>query len=60
MVFNKEDLRVKNDSIFGYKTDSLIGIIDTITLHYGVRRKTKVTVKLQVSLQSFWHKSVSL
>ncbi len=38
MVFNKEHLHVKNDSIFMYKNDTLIGIVDTVTLHYGERR----------------------
>lgn len=38
MVFDKEYLHVKNDSIYWNKKDSLIGIVDTITLHYGERR----------------------
>lgn len=38
MVFNKEHLYTKNDSIFMHKSDTLIGVIDTITLHYGERR----------------------
>ena len=38
MVFDKEYLHVKNDSIYWHKKDSLIGIVDTITLHYGERR----------------------
>ena len=38
MVFNKEHLYTKNDSIFMHKSDTLIGLIDTITLHYGERR----------------------
>lgn len=38
MVFNKEYLQVKNDSIYWNKKDSLVGIVDTIALHYGARR----------------------
>ena len=38
LVFDKEYLHVKNDSIYWNKKDSLIGIVDTITLHYGERR----------------------
>ena len=38
MVFDKKYLHVKNDSIYWNKKDSLIGIVDTITLHYGERR----------------------
>ena len=38
MIFNKEYLYIKNDSIYWHKKDSLIGIVDTITLHYGERR----------------------
>lgn len=37
-VFNEKYCDVKNDSIFMYKNDTLIGIVDTITLHYGERR----------------------
>ena len=37
-VFNEKYCSVKNDSIFWNKKDSLIGIVDTITLHYGERR----------------------
>lgn len=38
MVFSKEHLYVKNDSIYFHKKDSLLGIIDTLTYHYGERR----------------------
>ena len=37
-VFNEKYCSVKNDSIFWNSKDSLIGIVDTITLHYGARR----------------------
>lgn len=37
-VFNEKYCSVKNDSIFWNNKDSLIGIVDTITLHYGARR----------------------
>ena len=37
-VFNEKYCDVKNDSIYWNKKDSLIGIVDTITLHYGERR----------------------
>lgn len=38
IVFSKEHLYSKNDSIFMHKSDTLIGVIDRITLHYGERR----------------------
>ncbi|RYF22251.1 MAG: hypothetical protein EOO42_09115 [Flavobacteriales bacterium] len=38
LIFNKEMLYVKNDSLFFHRNDSLIGIIDTIKMHYGERR----------------------
>ena len=38
MVFSDEYLYLKNDSIYLHKNDSLIGVIDTITFHYGERR----------------------
>ena len=37
-VFNEKYCVAKNDSIYWNKKDSLIGIVDTITLHYGERR----------------------
>ena len=38
LVFSKEHLYVKNDSIYFQNDKSLIGIIDTIKFHYGERR----------------------
>ena len=38
MIFSDEYLQEKNNSIYWNKKDSLIGIVDTITLHYGERR----------------------
>jgi len=38
LVFGDKFLYVKNDSIYWHKNDSLIGVVDTITLHYGERR----------------------
>lgn len=38
LAFNNEYLHTKNDSIFMHKSDTLVGTIDTITLHYGARR----------------------
>ena len=38
MVFSEQYLYVKNDSIYFHNNNSLIGIIDTIKLHYGERR----------------------
>ncbi len=38
LVFDKEHLYVKNDSIYFYNNKSLIGVIDTIKFHYEERR----------------------
>lgn len=38
LVFNSKYLYTKNDSIFRHNSDTLVGIVDTITLHYGERK----------------------
>jgi len=38
LAFNSEYLYTRIDSIFFHKSDTLVGIVDTITLHYGERR----------------------
>ena len=38
LSFNSEYLYTRNDSIFFHKSDTLVGIVDTIILHYGERR----------------------
>lgn len=35
---NKKYLLVKNDTIYSFKNDSAMFVIDTITYHYGERR----------------------
>ncbi|AZI32027.1 hypothetical protein [Kaistella carnis] len=38
LVFSKEHLYVKNDSIYFHNSKSLIGIIDRVENYYGERR----------------------
>lgn len=38
LVFDKEYLYTKKDSIFRHKSDTLVGLVDRITFYYGERR----------------------
>lgn len=38
LVFSKDNLYIKNDSIFFHKSKSLIGVLDKIEYYYGERR----------------------